>query len=163
MEKQEKKKIKLIEIYPTIKEKIDKNGSVLLPITGTSMRPLLIFDRDSVELVKCDKPKKGDIIFYRRDNGQFVLHRIIGTDEDGYILCGDNQWYKEKGIKDHNIIAVVKSITRRGKTFSVENIFYRMYSSFWIFVLPVRNWFLNPPRKMKYLLKKILVKLKIMK
>ena len=107
-----KQKINLIEIYPIIKEKIDNGGTVQLPITGKSMRPLLVWGRDTVEIVKCDNPKKGDIIFYLRDNGQFVLHRIIGTDENGYVLCGDNQWVKEYGIKDHNIVAVVACYRR---------------------------------------------------
>ncbi len=163
MDNQEKKKINLSEIYPDIKNSIDNDGIVRLPITGTSMLPLLLHDRDTVDLVKCENPKKGDIIFYRRDNGQFVLHRIIGTDENGYVLCGDNQWFKEKGIKDHNIIAVVSFITRRGKTFSVKSIPYRIYSSFWMFVRPIRKYLLYFPRKTKTILKKILVKLKIMK
>lgn len=158
-----RKKVSLTEIYPIIKEKIDNGGSVQIPITGTSMLPLLLRDRDSVELVRCESPKKGDIIFYRRDNGQFVLHRIIDTDENGYVLCGDNQWYREKGIRDHNIIAVVTSITRKGRTFSVKNLPYRMYSKIWIAVLPMRKHILNISRKPKHLLKKILVKLGLIK
>ena len=53
-----KQKINLIEIYPIIKEKIDNGGTVKLPITGKSMRPLLVWGRDTVEIVKCDKAKK---------------------------------------------------------------------------------------------------------
>ena len=159
METTNKKKINLIDIYPIIKEKIDNGGTVRLPITGRSMRPLLVWGRDTVEIVKCDKAKKGDIIFYLRDNGQFVLHRIIGTDENGYILCGDNQWVKEYGIKEHNIIAVVKSITRKGKDFDVTNIPYRIYSSMWVMLMPVRKPILRLSRKVKPKLKKIILKL----
>ena len=155
-----KQKINLIEIYPIIKEKIDNGGTVKLPITGKSMRPLLVWGRDTVEIVKCDNPKKGDIIFYLRDNGQFVLHRIIGTDENGYILCGDNQWVKEYGIKDHNIIAVVSLIERKGKVFDVKtNIPYRIYSSVWMAMMPVRKPILRFTRKVKPILKKIIIKL----
>lgn len=154
-----KQKINLIEIYPIIKEKIDNGGTVQLPITGKSMRPLLVWGRDTVEIVKCENPKKGDIIFYLRDNGQFVLHRIIGTDENGYILCGDNQWVKEYGIKDHNIIAVVRSITRKGKVIQVTNVPYRIYSNVWIAMMPVRKPILLFSRKVKPVLKKILLKL----
>ena len=155
-----KQKINLIEIYPIIKEKIDNGGTVKLPITGKSMRPLLVWGRDTVEIVKCDNPKKGDIIFYLRDNGQFVLHRIIGTDENGYILCGDNQWVKEYGIKDHNIIAVVSLIERKGKVFDVTtNIPYRIYSSLWMAMMPVRKTILRFTRKVKPILKKIIIKL----
>ncbi len=142
MEKTNKKTISLNEIYPVIKEQIESGGTVQLPITGTSMIPLLVWGRDSVHLQKCENAKKGDIIFYRRDNGQFVLHRIIGKDGNGYILCGDNQWVKEYGIKNHNIIAVVTEITRKGKKFGVEKKSYKLYSKLWTAVLPLRRYFL---------------------
>jgi hypothetical protein len=40
-------------------------------------------------------PKKYDVIFYRRENGQYVLHRIIKIKKDGYVCRGDNQTAKE--------------------------------------------------------------------
>mgnify|MGYP003292359246 CR=1 FL=1 len=148
-----KKKISLDEIYPVIKEKIENGGTVQLPITGTSMNPLLYWGRDSVELIKCENPQKYDIIFYRRDNGQFVLHRIVGKNENGFILCGDNQVKKEFAITENHIIAVVKSITRKGKSFSVDKFSYRLYVKLWTLVLPLRNIILVPMRKIKGLLK----------
>ena len=127
MENINKKKISLDEIYPIIKEKIENGGTVQLPITGASMNPLLVWGRDNVELTKCENPQKYDIIFYRRDDGHFVLHRIVGKNENGFILCGDNQVKKEYGITEKHIIAVVKSITRKGKTFSVNKFLYKLY------------------------------------
>lgn len=160
MEKSQKQKVALKEIYPMIKEKIDNGGMVKLPITGISMRPLLVWGRDTVDLVKCENAKKGDIIFYLRDNGQFVLHRIVGVDDKGYVLCGDNQWYLERGIENRHIIAVVTSITRKGKTFDVtKNIPYRIYSSLWMALLPLRKTIIPVVRKLKHNLKKIIVKL----
>lgn len=149
MENINKKKISLNEIYPIIKEKLDNDGTVQLPITGTSMNPLLYWNRDSVELQKCENPQKYDIVFYRRDNGQFVLHRIVGNDKNGFVLCGDNQVKKEYGITEKHIIAVVKSITRKDKTFSVNKSSYRFYVKLWTLILPLRNLILVPMRKLK--------------
>ncbi len=159
----QKKKINLKEIYPVIKEKIDNGGTVKLPITGVSMRPLLIWGRDSVDIVQCKDPKKGDIIFYLRDNGQFVLHRIVGFDEKGYILCGDNQCNLEYGIQDRHIIGVVNSITRKGKTFNMTNVPYRIYSIFWMAMLPIRKIVLPFIRKTKTFIYNICVKFGIIK
>ncbi len=159
MENVKKKKINLVEIYPVIQETIDNGGNVQLPVTGKSMYPLLHWGRDSVELVKCEKPERGDIIFYLRDNGQFVLHRIIGTDEKGYVLCGDNQWHKEYGIQDHHIIAVVKSITRKGKKIEMTNIPYRIYSKIWMVLMPLRRFIIPVVQKSRYYFKKVLLKL----
>lgn len=153
MENMNKKKISLDEIYPIIKEKIETGGTVQLPITGTSMNPLLYWGRDTVELIKCENPQKYDIIFYRRDDGHFVLHRIVGENKNGFILCGDNQVKKEYGIQNKHIIAVVKSITRKGKTFSVNNFLYKLYVILWTLILPLRNLILVPIRKIKGLLK----------
>lgn len=153
MENLNKKKISLDEIYPVIKEKINNGGTVQLPITGTSMLPLLVWSRDSVELHKCENPQKYDIIFYRRDDGHFVLHRIVGNDDKGFILCGDNQVKKEYGITENHIIAIVKSITRKGKTFSVDKSSYKLYVKLWTWILPFRNLILVPMRKIKGLLK----------
>lgn len=153
MENSIKKKISLDEIYPVVKEKIDIGGTVQLPITGTSMLPLLVWGRDTVELKKCENPQKYDIIFYRRDDGAFVLHRIVGKNENGFILCGDNQVKKEYGITEKHIIAVVKSITRKGKTFSVDKFSYKLYVKLWTLILPLRNIILVPLRKIKGLLK----------
>ena len=153
METTTKKKISLQEIYPVIQEKIENGGTVQLPITGTSMLPLLVWGRDTVELIKCENPQKYDIIFYRRDDGHFVLHRIVGKDETGYILCGDNQVNKEYGINEKHIIGVVKSITRKGQVFSVDKFLYKLYVKLWTLILPIRNIILVPMRKIKGLLK----------
>ncbi len=142
MENANKMTVSLDELYPIIKEKIESGGTVQLPITGTSMIPLLVWGRDTVEIIKCEKAQKHDIIFYRRDNGQFVLHRIIGKNEKGYVLCGDNQWNKEFGIQDRHIIGVVKSITRNSKKISIENGLYNLYSKLWTAILPLRRCFL---------------------
>lgn len=133
------KKVALEELYPIIKEQLESGGTVGLPITGTSMLPLLVQGRDSVTLSPAEKVKVNDIIFYRRDNGAFVLHRIIGIDDKGYVLCGDNQWVKEYGIKDHNIIGVVTGISRDGKIIDVNDKKYVKYCNRWLKLLPIRK------------------------
>ena len=153
MENAKKITVSLDELYPIIKEKIESGGTVQLPITGTSMLPLLVWGRDTVEIVKCENAKKYDIIFYRRDNGRFVLHRIIGINDKGYILCGDNQTFKEYGISDRHIIAVVSSITRNGKKFDVTRLSYKIYSRLWTMVRPFRRYILVGARKIKRMFK----------
>lgn len=133
------KKVALEELYPIIKEQLENGGTVKIPITGTSMLPLLVQGRDFVVLKSCEKAEINDIIFYRRDNGAFVLHRIIGIDDKGYILCGDNQWVKEYGIKDHNIIGVVTEIHRDGKTIEINDKKYVKYYKRWLRLFPVRK------------------------
>ena len=133
------KKVALKELYPIIKEQLESGRTVALPITGTSMLPLLVAGRDYEILSYVTNPNINDNIFYRRDNGQFVLHRIIGIDENGYILCGDNQWVKEYGVKSHNIIGVVTEINRDGKNFNVNDENYIKYYKRWLKLFPIRK------------------------
>ncbi len=60
--------------------------------------------------------------------------------ENGYVMCGDNQWVMEHGITDKNIIGEVAFITRKGKTFSVSSRRYRLYVKLWKLLFPVRKY-----------------------
>lgn len=82
-----KKRVKLEELLPIIEEKLSAGGTVVLPITGTSMLPLLVAGRDKVTLKSAVLPLEKDAIpFYRRNDGTFVLHREVGEDENGYVM-----------------------------------------------------------------------------
>lgn len=138
----EKKTVRLSELLPVIEETLAAGGTVKLPITGTSMLPLLRAGRDTVTLSPVTGDlQKFDIPFYRRRDGAFVLHRIVTCAEDNtYTLCGDNQWVLEKDIRAEQIIGVVSEITRNGKTFSVNSKKYKRYVRIWHRLLPVRKY-----------------------
>lgn len=117
------KKVRLEQMLPIIEEKISSGGEVSIPVTGISMYPTLKQGRDYAVLSKAPEHlKKGDIPFYRRENGSFVLHRIVGENEDGYILCGDNQTEKEYGIKHSQVIAVMTCVERNGERIAADSL-----------------------------------------
>lgn len=150
-------KVTMKELLPFIEEALNNDKTFIIPITGTSMRPLLIAGRDTVTLKKCDSAlKKGDLPLYRRKDGTFVLHRIVSVEDNNtYTMCGDNQFLKEKGISHSQIIGVVTEITRNGKTFSVDSKKYQQYVKFGLSILNIRY----PYKRLRYL--GHLVKLKI--
>lgn len=125
--------IQLKELMPIIIEKINNDGSVIFTPNGSSMEPMLKGGRDSVVLSKATKKlKKYDLPLYQRNDGKYVLHRVIKVcKDDTYTMRGDNQIYNEKGIKEKQIIAVVTSFTRKGKTYSVTSKKYHFYCIFW--------------------------------
>ncbi|HNZ50643.1 MAG TPA: S24/S26 family peptidase, partial [Bacilli bacterium] len=90
----------------TYQEIIDKYGGFVYYPVGTSMLPLIREGLDSVKLVAInDNIKKYDVLLYKRNNHQFVLHRVVKVHHDSYDFMGDNQWVIEKNIKRSQIIA----------------------------------------------------------
>lgn len=120
------------EIVPMIQEQIAKGGKVKFTPKGNSMLPLFCNNRDIVTLSKPQFPlKKYSIVFYQRNNGQYILHRLVGVDGGKYIMRGDNQYRNEYGISEEQIIAIVSEFERNGKTYCVTDIRYRMYCVIW--------------------------------
>lgn len=115
-------KLNMESLLPFIEEAFNRGLDFQIPITGTSMNPLLYQNRDFVKIVKPVLPLKvGDIPLYRRDNGAFVLHRVVGIKENNeYIMCGDNQFILEYGITDKNIIGIAKTLIIDGKEIDVD-------------------------------------------
>lgn len=125
-------KFKLSEYDETIRTVLESGGEFRLYPRGTSMLPLLRQGTDSVVLIKPSGAlKKNDIPFYLRDDGQYVLHRIIKAENGSYTLCGDNQRNLEEGITDSNVIGVVAKIYRGNKLIMPDNPGYRMYLFIW--------------------------------
>lgn len=116
-------KLNMETLLPFIEEAFNRGLDFQIPITGTSMNPLLYQNRDFVKIVKPALPLKlGDIPLYRRNDGAFVLHRVVGIKENGeYIMCGDNQFLLEYGITDKNIIGIAKTLIIDGKEIDVQS------------------------------------------
>ena len=98
--------------------------------TGTSMLPMLDGREDTVTFSpKPERLKKYDVAFYcRPTSGQLVLHRMVGFDKSGgYVFSGDGQYYYEYGITDNDVLALMTSFTRKGKTYSLSDPSYRLY------------------------------------
>ncbi|MBQ4629867.1 MAG: S24/S26 family peptidase [Clostridia bacterium] len=134
------------ELAPYITDAISSGKKVKLTVTGNSMYPLFKDRRDTVILAPFESVNKKDVVFYRRQNGRYVLHRVLKKKGDSLVLAGDNETQKEYGISVSDCIAVMKSFERYGKKSDVSDLWYRLYSSFWTFVFPVRpccRWILR--------------------
>ncbi len=128
---------RLEELLPMMEETLARGQRIRLSPNGTSMLPLLRQGRDSVTLSPLpEKLKKFDIVLYKRENGQFVLHRIIKTGET-YTCLGDNQFVSEPGLGRGQMIALVTEVCRDGKQVSEGALW--LYSRFWLLTRPVRR------------------------
>lgn len=147
-----KKRVQMAELYPVIQRQLSRNGSVTFTVSGRSMQPMLYNRRDSVTLVSApQRLKKYDVIFYKRDNGRFILHRIIRVHKDGLFTCrGDNQWEKEYPVRPDQVIGVVSSFNRSGREIGVRSFKYRIYVYTWPLLhhfKPLYHLFFKPVQK----------------
>lgn len=130
-----------------------------LIVTGSSMLPMLHHRRDSVMLAPAAQTvKKGELILYRRSNGRYILHRVVGMTEGGYICSGDNQAVREFVAREQ-ILAVVVEFTRKGRTCGVNALGYRFYKALWVGFFPLRRYYLYVRRRLGRL-RRILTKKK---
>ena len=147
--------VNIEDIAAIVRERVALGQSVEIPPRGISMLPTIKEGRDSVILSPKDgRLKKYDIPFYRRPDGAYVIHRVVGFDGDGYILMGDNQFQPEHGIGDDAVIAVVSKIRRRGRLIDVKDPIYRACVGFWHLTRGLRHLILRVLRKIRNILKK---------
>ena len=138
----------------TFEEELQRSGYLLYRNVGDSMLPLIRQGRDLVLITR--KPegrlKKYDVPLYKRDSGQYVLHRILKVRKEDYVLCGDNRWRRETGISDRHIIGVLTAVIRDGKKCPVTSRRYRLYVHLWCDLFCLRAfllWCRDLPKRIK--------------
>lgn len=131
--------VRLAQLMPLIQERLAAGESVQFTPHGTSMRPLLEGGRDQVILAPLpNQLKKYDLPLYRRDNGQFVLHRIVKVGET-YTCIGDNQFEYETGLRQEQMIALATGVIHKGKQYQFSSMRYWLYCRFWHGTRPIRR------------------------
>lgn len=124
----------------TYEQELREKGCLIYTTTGMSMRPFL---RSGKDLMVIEAKKEGrcrvrDVVLYRRTSGKYVLHRIMAVRKDDYVLCGDNCWQLEPGIRDDQILGVLTAVIREGKRTEVSEFSYRAKVFAWWLFYPVR-------------------------
>ena len=132
--------IDIDEYMPVVQELLAQGKSVSLTVTGESMSPFLRHGRDQIRLEAVTKPpKRGDMVFFRRCNGQYIMRRILRHLPDGnYALIGDGQQQVEAPIAPQQIFAVVAQVCRKGTWIGPEAFWWRFFAGPWLMLLPLR-------------------------
>lgn len=133
-------------------EALLRGDTVRLIVTGNSMYPTLHHKRDTVLIAPASTVKKYDITFHKRQDGRYILHRVVGIHSDGtYRIAGDNEEKPEPPVKREQILGVVTEFTRWGKKYSVKGFWYGFYVRIWCLLMPFRwrivNFRLTQARK----------------
>lgn len=128
------------EYISMLRELTEEGKEVSILISGSSMSPFLIHHRDTAFFRKPDRPlRTGDIVFFQRDDGRYILHRICRIRKDGYYIIGDNQTEIEGPVRRDQIFAVVTKILRKGKIIAPGSLTWWFFAKVWIHVIPLRR------------------------
>ena len=134
--------IKLEEYEPVIRKILKEGGTFPFYPRGTSMSPFILAERDMVVLSSLpDRLKKYQIVLYKRDNGAFVLHRIIRINGSCCTMRGDNQFLSEPGIRRDQMIGIVSKIFCNDQPVNPNDTRHRITAALWVWTaLPRRIW-----------------------
>ena len=128
------------ELYPLLQEQLSSGQSVRFSPRGTSMLPMLREGTDSIVLSPLpEKLHKYDLPLYRREDGKYVLHRIIDAGNT-YICMGDNQFVPEPGLRREQMIGIVTAFYRGERKHTVTEAPYWLYCRFWHYSRPLRHF-----------------------
>ena len=135
----EKKIIDTRAYVSALREIIRQGKTAGMRIAGNSMVPFLVHERDDIYFKAPDRPlKKGDMVFYQRLNGQFVMHRIYRVTDRGIYTVGDAQTGIEGPLHPDQIFALVFAVRRKGKQIGPESLCWKFFQSVWIRMVPLR-------------------------
>lgn len=128
------------EYVSALRELTEAGQEVSIVIAGNSMSPFMVHERDKICFKKPNRPlKKGDMVFYQRDNGQFIMHRILKVKDGCYDIVGDAQIDIEKDIRDDQIFAIVTKVCRKGKWIGPGDLWWNFFEKIWINLVPYRK------------------------
>lgn len=126
-------------LFPQLLSLLSDDIPIPLLISGSSMSPFLIHGRDTVFLSPIKNALKvGDILLYRRDSGDYVVHRICKVTKNGFWLVGDAQTQVEKDIRPDQALAVVTAVERKGKRLKKGSFWWFFFEKLWVRMIPLR-------------------------
>ena len=131
--------------YTSFEEVLRRHGKLVYTVRGASMMPMLREKRDLAVIDPLPTDKNGsplrcrkyDVVLYKRGD-KYVLHRILKVLPEGYIICGDNNYWREYDIGDDSIIGVLTGFVRTGAEMPVTDPRYRTYVHLWCDLFPLR-------------------------
>lgn len=133
------KKVDTFEYVSVLKELVEEGREVSMLISGSSMSPFLCHGRDQVYFKAPDRPLRvGDMVFFQRRSGQYVLHRICKVKDGSYYIVGDAQTAIEGPVSREQIFALVTRVRRKGRILAPGDFWWEFFARVWVRLIPLR-------------------------
>lgn len=105
---------------------------------GVSMEPFIL-DGDilTIEPIKTNVLRVGDIVFYRAEGDSLVAHRIVGKLGSSLKVRGDSSPGSEGIITLDKVLGVIASVEREGYQTNIKSGLWRGLGYLWILAYPL--------------------------
>lgn len=135
-------------VRTSLKEELKTKGSVLVPIHGVSMLPILRQKTDCVVVEDAsfqDLKPMDVVLYYNPDRDMYILHRLLWKENHTAKILGDNCTTIEN-VPEDKIRGRMSEFFRGEKGVKTTDPGYRLYVSLWarpwkmrVFLLKCRN------------------------
>lgn len=137
------REIDTCEYVTALRQLVLEGHEVSTRIAGSSMAPFLVHGRDTVFFRTPDRPlKPGDMVFYQRRSGQYVMHRVCKIKNGGYYLVGDAQTVIEGPLDRDQIFGLVTRVRRKGRLIGPGSFWWFFFARIWRRMIPLRPYVL---------------------
>ena len=138
---------------PVLKDLVEEGKEVSMMISGSSMNPFLIHQRDYILMKKPEEElKAGDMVFFQRRDEAYVMHRIHHINKEGKLfIIGDAQVDMEGPIDKEQVFAIITKVKRKGKWITPGDFWWEFFEHIWLHLIPFRRFFINTYRFMSRL------------
>ena len=125
-----------------IRKMISEGKTVTITLKGNSMNPFIVHLRDQMTLGpwKDEDIRKGTVALVRDIHGNHLIHRIIKREGNKVTLLGDGNIGMTETATIDNVIGIMHTLTRKGRTYTPKSLTWRIYSAIWAFLTPVRRY-----------------------
>mgnify|MGYP003397409050 CR=1 FL=1 len=125
-----------------IRGMVSEGMSVTITVKGNSMNPFIVDGRDQITLGPFEESelRRGCVALVRDVRGEYLVHRVIERDGDMVTLLGDGNLRMTEKAHVSDVIALMRSVERKGRSISTESFLWRAYSWAWMALKPVRRW-----------------------
>lgn len=140
MDRMHRRMVDTKEYVDVLRGLTEEGKEVSMLVAGSSMNPFLIHYRDTIFFKKPDRAlRRGDMVFYQRDSGQYVMHRILRVKKDGLYIVGDAQTEIEGPVRPDQVFAIITRVKRKGKMIGPGDFWWRFFEGPWLCIVPLRR------------------------
>ena len=92
---------------------LKEEGTLTFTNVGYSMYPLIEQGKDILTIKRKEREvHRYDVVLFKDGEHHYVLHRILKVKKDTLITAGDNNPFKDRPIKESQVLGILTSITK---------------------------------------------------